>query len=139
MVSGQIKFHPISPLFPLLGKDQLKRLTADFRRLPEKAERGKDYRAALAGARELAPVVELVARLTGKLQERNQTNAVNVQLDPEMTRRVAETYLPRNWALEIVNGGGPPPGDCARARRSGLSRHHSVASLLRSNPPSVQH
>jgi hypothetical protein len=75
---------------------QLKQLTADARRIQEKAERAKDYRVASAGVRKLVRIVDLVARLTGELQERNEMNILNVHLDPETAKQVAETYLARH-------------------------------------------
>jgi hypothetical protein len=52
----------------LLG--QLQQLQADARRIGKKAEDGGDYRAALAGVRELVRIVELTAKMVGELDER---------------------------------------------------------------------
>src|SRR5215471_2237720 len=69
--------------------EQLNHLTADARRIQEKAERARDYRAALAGIRELARIVDLVARLTGQIQQHTETNIVNFQIDEKTAARMA--------------------------------------------------
>jgi hypothetical protein len=43
----------------------------------------------------LARIVELIAKLGGELDERAQTNILNVNLDPDTARKIAETYLVR--------------------------------------------
>ena len=80
---------------------QLKRLTADARRIQEKAERAKDYRAALAAIRELVRIVDLVARLSGDLQERTETKILNLNVSSDTATRMAEIYLSRRKALEV--------------------------------------
>jgi hypothetical protein len=81
--------------------DQLKRLTADARRIQEKAERAEDYRAALAAVRELIRIIDLVARLSGDLQARTETNVLNLNVSPDTATRMAEIYLSRRKALEV--------------------------------------
>lgn len=97
----------------LLG--QLKQLTSDARRIQEKAERAEDYRAALAGVRELIRIIDLVARLSGELQERNETNILNIHIDPQTATRMAEIYLARRKALEVVPRWHPLPGLAAES------------------------
>src|SRR6516225_41609 len=80
--------------------EQLKQLSADARRIQQKAEQARDYRAALAGVRELVRIVDLVARLSGELQERNETNIMNVHVDADVAIRMAEVYLSRRKPLE---------------------------------------
>ena len=89
----------------LLG--QLKHLTEDARRIQKKAEAVNDYRAALAGVRELTRLVELAARLSGDLagqqtitlQEaatlfRGLTDAVHAHVhDPVVLRAISESFL----------------------------------------------
>ena len=62
----------------LLG--QLERLKAEAHRIKDKAERAGDFRAALTGIRELVRIVELMARVSGELQE---AQTVNVLIMPE--------------------------------------------------------
>jgi len=81
--------------------DQLRNLTTEAQSLKRKAEQGGDYRTALAAVRELCRLIELMAKLTGELDERSQTNILNVQLDPQTARRVAETYLARHSPPEL--------------------------------------
>jgi hypothetical protein len=76
--------------------DQLHELTSESKRLKDKAELAGDYRTALAAVRELARIVELVARLTGELNERPETKIVNLTLDAETARRISETFLARH-------------------------------------------
>jgi hypothetical protein len=41
-------------------------------------------------------IIELAAKLRGDLDERSPTNILNVNLDSETARRIAETYLERH-------------------------------------------
>ncbi len=75
--------------------DQLKQLVDDARRVQKKAEAANDYRAALAGVRELTRLVELAVRLSGELQE-PENKILNVTLSAETARRVAQTFLDRH-------------------------------------------
>lgn len=63
----------------LLAK--VKHLEADAKRIGKAAEGARDYRGALQGIRELTRIVELQARLMGKLQE----TQVNILINPEWT------------------------------------------------------
>ena len=78
---------------------QLRELTLEAQRLKVKAERSGDYRTALAAVRELTRLVELAARLSGELNERPETKILNLTLDAETARRMAETFLARH--LEV--------------------------------------
>jgi hypothetical protein len=51
-------------------REHLNHLTAEAARLKQKAEQAKDYRTALAGAREISRLLELVMRLAVEAQER---------------------------------------------------------------------
>jgi hypothetical protein len=75
---------------------QLRELTAEAQRLKGKAEEAGDYRTALAAVRELCRIVELVARLSGELNERPETKILNLTLDAETARRISETFLARH-------------------------------------------
>ncbi len=60
--------------------EQLKRLCQDARRIQEKAEAEKDYRAALTAIRELTRLVEFAAKLSGEMagqQVNVQTNVIS--------------------------------------------------------------
>lgn len=59
---------------------QLNRLAADARRIQQKAEAAKDYRAALAGVRELTRLVELVAKLSGQMAEPQANGPVEIRI-----------------------------------------------------------
>lgn len=84
----------------LLG--QLSRLQAEAHRIKDKAEAEGDYRAALTGIRELVRIVELVAKVSGELQE---AQTVNVLIMPEwLTIRalVVETLAPYPQARDAL-------------------------------------
>jgi len=68
--------------------------------IKDRAESAGDQRTALACVRELCRLVELAAKLRGELDERPQANILNVSLDPDTAKRIAETYLARHRALE---------------------------------------
>ena len=59
-----------------------------------------DDRLVLACAREFCRVVELSARLRGKIEEKTTTNVLLVHLDAETAERMAKTYLARREKLE---------------------------------------
>jgi hypothetical protein len=59
--------------------EQLRQLTADATRIAPKAEKAKQYNAAMAGVREMARIVELVAKLTGQLDEGTRVNVLIAQ------------------------------------------------------------
>ena len=59
---------------------QLEGLRKEAHRIKDKAEKGADYRTALAGIRELVRIVELMAKVRGELA---QEGAVTVVLMPE--------------------------------------------------------
>ena len=80
--------------------EQLRRLTSEAQRLKEKAEMAGDFRTALAAVRELCRIVELVAKLRGEIDGRNEINVVNFQLDAETVKRIEETFLARHQLRE---------------------------------------
>lgn len=63
----------------LLGK--IAALETDAKRIGRSAETARDYRTAIAAVRELIRIVELLAKLEGKLQE----TQVNILINPEWT------------------------------------------------------
>jgi hypothetical protein len=79
---------------------QLEELTQEAERIEQQAEAAGDHRTALAAIRELCRIVELSAKLRGDLDERSPTNILNVNLDYETGKRIAETYLARRRELE---------------------------------------
>ena len=79
---------------------QLEELQQEAERIEEQAEASGDYRTALGAIRELCRIVELVAKLRGELHEQPQTNILNVNLDPDTARKMAQTYLARRGMLE---------------------------------------
>jgi len=58
-----------------------------------------DSRTALASIRVQYGILELEAKLRGDLDERSPTNLINVALDPQTAKRMAETYLERRKQL----------------------------------------
>lgn len=80
---------------------QLEELQQEAQRIEEQAEASEDYRTALAAIRERCRIVELKARLRGELDERSQTNVLNVHLDSDTVKRIAETYLARHRPFEL--------------------------------------
>jgi hypothetical protein len=61
----------------------------------ELAEQKGDLRTAMTGLRELTRMAELLAKLTGELEQRGETNIVNVSVTPEAAERIAQTFLAR--------------------------------------------
>ena len=110
--------HKQGHIHPLLGKskeareitraenllEEIKRLRNGARRILEKAERAEDYRAALAGIRELTRIVELLARLQGALGERPVSIIVTPQWISLRTRilEVLEPYPEARLRLSEV-------------------------------------
>jgi hypothetical protein len=82
--------------------EQLRELTSEAERLKERAEQKGDYRTALAAVRELCRIIELVARLSGELNERPETKILNVTFDPQTAKRIAETFLARQVGSETA-------------------------------------
>jgi hypothetical protein len=78
----------------LLG-DLRDRMT-DARRIMAKAEATGGFPAAVSALRELIRLLELYARLTGQFRDTQQVNVLNVHVDPETGRRIAEVYLQRH-------------------------------------------
>lgn len=80
--------------------EQLEDLVREVQIMKEDAQFAGDRRTALACMREFCRIIELIARLRGELDERNQTNIVQVNVDAETAIRIAETYLKRQKALQ---------------------------------------
>lgn len=86
----------------LLG--QLDQLRAEAHRIKDKAEKAGDFRAALTGIRELVRIVELMAKVSGELQE---SQTVNVLIMPEwvtIRAAVVEALAPFPEARAAVAG-----------------------------------
>jgi hypothetical protein len=79
---------------------ELEELTQEAKLITEQAKTAGDPRTALASIRVRCCIVELAAKLRGDLDERSPTNIVNVNLDSETAKRIAETYLERHKPLE---------------------------------------
>lgn len=79
---------------------QVRELQRKAQQLLHLAESDGDFRTALAGVRELARLIELVAKLTGELKP-PQVNVLAVQqLDPATLKRMATTFLSRKEGEE---------------------------------------
>ncbi len=79
---------------------QLHELERAANRILRKAEARGDDHTALAAICELRRLLELSARLAGRLEEKSQVNVVQVELTAETAQRIAQTYLSRHSALE---------------------------------------
>jgi len=79
---------------------QLQKLAKETKRIKEQTEASGDYRMALACIHEICRILELVAKLGGELDEKTQTNILNVNLDSGTGKRIAEMYLARLRKLE---------------------------------------
>lgn len=75
----------------LLG--QLNRLAADARRIQQIAEAARDYRAALAGVRELTRLVELAARFSGEMTEPQMNGPAEIHIVYEKYRMEFRTTI----------------------------------------------
>ena len=80
--------------------DLLEELRADVWKIKERAEAAGDERLALHCVRLLFESVEFEAKLRGELDDRPQTNVLNVNFDPAIAVRMAQTYLARHGASE---------------------------------------
>lgn len=79
---------------------ELADLTQEATLITEQAKAAGDLRVALASIRERCCILELAAKLSGDLDERSSTNVVNVNLDPETAKKMAEIYLGRHKAFD---------------------------------------
>lgn len=77
---------------------KLEKLAMDANLIMVQAETRGDSRTALASIRVQCGILELEAKLRGDLDERSPTN-INVTLDPQTAKRIAETYLERRKQL----------------------------------------
>ncbi len=77
---------------------KLEKLAMDANLIMVQAETRGDSRTALASIRVQCGILELEAKLRGDLDERSPTN-INVTLDPQTAKRMAETYLERRKQL----------------------------------------
>src|SRR5437763_7350974 len=81
--------------------DLLEELRADVWKIKERAEAAGDERLALHCVRLLFESVEFEAKLRGELDDRPQTNVMNINnFDPAIAVRMAQTYLARHGASE---------------------------------------
>ena len=77
---------------------KLEKLAMDANLIMVQAKTRGDSRTALASIRVQCGILELEAKLRGDLDERSPTN-INVTLDPQTAKRMAETYLERRKQL----------------------------------------
>jgi hypothetical protein len=80
---------------------ELEEMTQEAKRITEQTKTTGDVRTALASIRVRCCIAELTAKLRGDLDERSPTNILNVNLDSETARRIAETYLERHRSPEV--------------------------------------
>ena len=78
---------------------KLEKLAMDANLIMVQAKTRGDSRTALASIRVQCGILELEAKLRGDLDERSPTNILNVTLDPQTAKRIAETYLERRKQL----------------------------------------
>ena len=80
--------------------DLLEELRAEVWKIKQRAEAAGEERLALHCVRLLFESVEFEAKLRGELDDRPQTNVLNVNFDPAIAVRMAQTYLARHGAGE---------------------------------------
>ena len=80
---------------------KLEKLAMDANLIMVQAKTRGDFRTALASIRVQCGILELEAKLRGDLDERSPTN-INVTLDPQTAKRIAETYLERRKQLSAA-------------------------------------
>ena len=80
--------------------DLLEELRAEVWKIKQRAEAAGEERLALHCVRLLFESVEFEAKLRGELDDRPQTNVLNVNFDPAIAVRMAQTYLARHGASE---------------------------------------
>jgi hypothetical protein len=80
---------------------QLLAVATDAVQIEKRAVARGDDGTALAAIREVCRIAELIARIRGKLDESSQTNILNVTIDPETAKRIAEIYVKRNTIPDL--------------------------------------
>jgi len=97
----------------LLG--QVRSLLADARRIQQAAEAARDLKTALAGVREQARVLELLAKLLGELESSTTVNVLNVTASPEwalirsaLTKALAPYPEATQAVARALSAGGQP-------------------------------
>ena len=80
---------------------ELEALKHEATLVTEQAKTRDDPRITLASIRVRCSILELAAKLSGDLDERSSTNIVQVNLDPDTGRRIAEIYLARHKPPEL--------------------------------------
>ena len=78
---------------------QLLALAQDAVRIEKRSVARGDDGVALAAMREACRIVELIARVRGHA-DNTSTNILNVNIDPNTARRIAEIYIKRNRTIE---------------------------------------
>jgi hypothetical protein len=79
---------------------ELSVLAQDATQIENRAITRGDDETALDATREVCRIVELIARLDGQLNERSTTNIINVNIDHDTARRIAEIYAKRHKTTE---------------------------------------
>jgi hypothetical protein len=74
---------------------QLQKLALETKRIKEETVASGDHRSALACVRELSHILELIAKLGGELDEKTQTNILQLNIDAGTGERIAQMYLAR--------------------------------------------
>jgi hypothetical protein len=78
---------------------QLHGLAQEAIRIVERAVGRGDNRTAIAAIPEICRIVELIAKLDGKLEEKSTTNIMHVNIDPKTAQKIAEIYVKRHNSL----------------------------------------
>jgi hypothetical protein len=73
----------------------IQKLVAKGHDFMDQAEKKGDLRTAMSGLRELTRMAELLAKLTGELDQRSETSILNVTVTPEAAEKIARTYIAR--------------------------------------------
>jgi hypothetical protein len=80
--------------------DQVLDLQTRTLALLSEAEQDGDRRTRLGAIREARSNMELIGRFLGEIKG-GETNVLNINLDPETARRVAEVYLARHREVDV--------------------------------------
>jgi len=80
--------------------DEFQELAREVTLMKEGAHAAGDRRLALACLRESGHMLEIIGRLRGELEGKNSINSLHVNLDADIGKRIAETYLARRKKVE---------------------------------------
>jgi hypothetical protein len=89
-----LESHEVSNLI-----GQLYDVVQEAMQILKRAVNRGDHRTALAAMPEICRIVELIAKLDGKLDEKPTSNILNVNIGPDTAKRIVEIYAKRHNSL----------------------------------------